>query len=69
MLNAVIRRRDYLMAEIREPVQVVSLVGTIDPFMPVGDEPRFTGAVAVYAAIILVLAVLAALVCLALNLK
>ena len=69
MLNAMIRRRDYLMAEIREPVKVVSLVGTIDPFIPVGDEPRFTGAVAVYAAIIMVIGVLAALVALAVNLK
>lgn len=69
MLNAVIRRRDYLMAEIREPVKVVSLVGTIEPCFPMDDEPRFTGAVAVYAATILVLAVLAALVCLAANLK
>lgn len=67
MLNAVIRRRDYLMDEIREPVKVVSLVGTID--LGRGDEPRFTGAVAAYAAIIFIMFVLAALVAILFNLK
>jgi hypothetical protein len=69
MLNAVIRRRDYLMDEIREPVKVVSLVGTIDPCIPSGDEPRFDGSVAAYTAIIFLIGVLAALVALAANLK
>lgn len=67
MLNAVIRRRDYLMDEIREPVKVVSLVGTID--LGRGDEPRFTGAVAAYAAIVFIVFVLAALVAILFNLK
>lgn len=69
MLNAVIRRRDYLMDEIREPVKVVSLVGTIDPCLARGDEPRFDGSVAAYAAIIFIVGVLAALVAILFNLK
>lgn len=62
MLNAVIRRRDYLMDEIREPGKVVSLVGTLD--LGRGDEPRFTG-----AAIIFIVFVLTALVAILFNLK
>lgn len=69
MLGAVIRRRDYLMEEIREPIKVVSLVGTVDFCIPSGDEPRFTGAPAAYAAIIFLIAVFAALVAIAFNLK